>query len=233
MTLQEDGNILLFQDGRISILRLDGTQHEVGTGYCPGNDRFNDVIADGEGRVFAGTVGENGQLLLFERDGSVTKLLDGLGCPNGMGFTPDNKGMYLTDSVQRQIYLFDYDHKTGALANRRTFIDIPKEIGAPDGMTVDAEGFVWTSLWFGGRVRRYAPDGRLDKEVCLPVKQPSAIVFGGADLKNIYVTTASSTTADWMMPPRFDINATRGGGLYGFRIKGIEGRPLFRSRIHF
>ena len=169
----------------------------------------------------------------FEKDGSVTQLFDGLGCPNGMGFTPDDKGMYFTDSVPREIYLFDYDRKTGVLSNRRTFADIPKEIGAPDGMTVDAEGFVWTAIWFGGRVRRYAPDGRLDNEVHLPVTQPSAIIFGGPDLRDIYVTSAFSTEADSFKPPGFDLGAPRGGGLYAFRVEGVSGKPLFRSRIDF
>jgi D-xylono/L-arabinono-1,4-lactonase len=234
MTLQEDGNVLLFQDGRISILQLDGTQHEVGTGYCRKNERFNDVAADPEGRVFAGTTGGgHGRLLRFERDGSFTQLLDGIGCPNGMGFTADNKGMYFTDSVQRRIYLFDYDRKTGVLSNQRTFADIPKQIGAPDGMTVDTEGFVWTAIWFGGRVRRYAPDGRLDREVYLPVTQPSAIIFGGPNLRDIYVTSASTAVANPLTPPGFDLNAPRGGGLFAFRVEGVSGKLLFRSRVDF
>src|SRR5579863_3001759 len=98
MTLQADGTLLLFQDGRISVLGLDGKQREIASNLCPGNDRFNDVIADPEGRVFAGAMGGNGRLLRFETNGTATEILDGLGVPNGMGFTPDGKGMYFTDS---------------------------------------------------------------------------------------------------------------------------------------
>ena len=95
LTLQEDGSLLLFQDGRISVLGLDGVQRELASGLCPENERFNDVIADPEGRVYAGAMGGNGRLLRFDPDGRVTELFDGLGIPNGMGFTPDLKSMYM------------------------------------------------------------------------------------------------------------------------------------------
>ncbi len=112
-TLQEDGSLLLFQDGRIALLHLDGTLREIAEGKCAGNDRFNDVIADPEGRVFAGAMGGNGRLFRFDTDGAVTEMADGFGGPNGMGFTPDLRGMYFTDSPARKIYHFDYDRQTG------------------------------------------------------------------------------------------------------------------------
>jgi D-xylonolactonase len=161
----------LFQDGRVSTLGLDGIQREVASGLCPENDRFNDVIADPEGRVFAGTLAGNGRMFRFDTDGSVTEIFDGLGVPNGMGFTLDCKHMYLTDSVPRRIYLFDYDRKSGSLSNRRLFAEIPREEGVPDGMAIDSEGFIWTAIWFGARVKRYTPDGTLDREVRFPVMQ--------------------------------------------------------------
>jgi sugar lactone lactonase YvrE len=105
MTLQDDGNLLLFQDGRVSLLGLDGVQREVLHDCCPENVRFNDVIADPEGRVFAGAMGGNGRLLRFDKDGAITELFDGVGIPNGMGFSPDGKHMYFTDSIPRHIFL--------------------------------------------------------------------------------------------------------------------------------
>ena len=192
-TIQQDGSLLLFQDGRISLLKPDGTLREVRSGLCPRNDRFNDVIADPEGRVFAGAMGGNGRLLRFDLDGSVTEMFDGFGIPNGMGFTPDLQGMYFTDSVPRKIYYFDYDRRSGGLTNRRTFAEIPREEGSPDGMCVDEEGYVWTAIWFGGRLKRYAPDGTLEREVMLPVKQTSSVTFGGADLTDIFVTSAATS----------------------------------------
>jgi sugar lactone lactonase YvrE len=232
-TIQQDGSLLLFQDGRISLLKLDGTLREVASGLCPRNDRFNDVIADPEGRVFAGAMGRNGRLLRFNLDGSVSEMFDGCGIPNGMGFTPDLQGMYFTDSVPRKIYYFDYDRRSGSLTNRRIFAEIPIEEGAPDGMSVDEEGYVWTAIWFGGRLKRYAPDGTLEREVMLPVKQTSSVTFGGADLTDIYVTSAATNESDSLAPPGYDKTAARGGGLYRVRLQGSRGKLPFRSRLNF
>ena len=232
-TLQRDGSLLLFQDGRIAVLKRNGDLREVASGLCPGNDRFNDVIADPEGRVFAGAMGGNGKLLRFDPDGTVTEMFDGLGIPNGMGFTPDLRGMYFTDSTPRKIYYFDYDRKTGNLSNRRIFADIPREEGLPDGMTVDGDGNVWSAIWFGGRLKRYAPDGRLEREVFLPVTQTSAVTFGGPDLTDMYVTSAGIVSGPELRPPAFDSSAPRGGGLYRLRLPGIRGTAPFRSCLPF
>lgn len=231
-TLQEDGSPLLFQDGRIAVLGRDGIAHEVARDACPGNERFNDVIADPEGRVFAGTLGGGkGRLLRFDTDGRVTEMMRGIGCANGMGFTPDLRGMYFTDSFARRIYLFDYDRHTGNLSKRRVFAKIPKEIGLPDGMTVDAEGFVWTALWYGGRLQRYTPEGKLEREIFFPVKQTSSVTFGGPRLDEIYVTSAANSDPDPMQPPGYDLKALRGGGLYRTKVEGVKGKPEFRSRV--
>jgi D-xylonolactonase len=232
-TLQQDGSLLLFQDGRIASLALDGTLRQVAGDQCPANQRFNDVIADPEGRVFAGAMGGNGRLLRYDLDGTVTEMADGFGCPNGMGFAPDLRGMYVTDSPAREIYYFDYERKTGALSNRRTFAEIPLHEGLPDGMTVDAEGYVWSAIWFGGRLKRYAPDGHWDRDLFLPVKQVSSVTFGGPELTDIYITTAASRTADSLCPAACDSAAARGGELYRARVPGIRGTLPFRSRIRF
>jgi D-xylono/L-arabinono-1,4-lactonase len=232
-TIQQDGSLLLFQDGGISVLSLNGSVREVARDLCPANERFNDVIADPEGRVFAGAMGGNGRLLRFDPDGSVTELFDGLGIPNGMGFTPDLRGMYFTDSVPRQIYHFDYDRATGNLSNRRIFAEIPLDEGVPDGMAIDTDGYVWTAIWYGSRLKRYAPDGSLDREVKLPVTQTSALTFGGAELAEIYVTTAAISNSDSLAPPGYDTSAARGGGLYRVTVPDVRGKLPFRSRLHF
>ena len=229
-TIQEDGSLLLFQDGHIALLSRDGSVREVASGQCRGNGRFNDVIADPEGRVFAGALGGNGKLFRYDLDGTVTEILDGLGIPNGMGFTPDLTGMYFTDSVPREIYYFDYDRKTGELSNRRVFARIPLAEGVPDGMAVDDEGFVWTAVWYGGRLKRYAPDGRLDREIAIPATQSSALAFGGPGLTDIYVTSAANDESDSLAPPGYDTSFHRGGGLYHV-AQGSRGKLPFRSRL--
>lgn len=232
-TLQRDGSLLLFQDGRIAVLSTNGVLREVATGQCPGSDRFNDVIADPEGRVFAGSMGGTGKLRRFDPDGSVTEIADGLHIPNGMGFTPDLKGMYFTDSLPRKIFYFDYDRKTGNLSNRREFADISPNDGLPDGMTMDRDGYVWSAIWFGGRIKRFAPDGRLDREVFLPVTQTSAVTFGGPDFSDMYVTSAAIIPGLELRPPGFDASAPLGGGLYRLRVPGIRGNAAFRSNLPF
>lgn len=227
-TLQEDGSLLLFQDGHVAILEADGNIREVMANACPGNERFNDVIADPEGRVFAGTLGGNGRLLRFDTDGRVTEMFDGVGCANGMDFTLDLRQMYFTDSYAHRIYLFDYDRKTGNLSKRRTFAKVSRKAGFPDGLTVDTDGFVWSAVWGGGRLQRYTPKGKLDREILFPVTQTSSVIFGGAKLDETYVTSAL-TEGDADPPSK----PPRGGGLYRVRVEGVSGRLAFRSRVKF
>jgi len=233
-TIQEDGSLLLFQDGRLSVMSLNGSVREVASGLLPHNKRFNDVIADPEGRVYAGAMEEgSGRLYRFDPDGTVTEIFDGFGIPNGMGFTPDLTGMYFTDSVPHLIYYFDYDRKTGALTNRRVFAEIPHEQGLPDGMTMDAEGYIWSAIWYGGKIKRFAPDGTLDQEIAIPANQTASATFGGPNLSDLYISTSSSNAADSMKPAGLDPNLFKGGGLYRVRLEGIQGRPVFRSRLRF
>ena len=233
-TLQEDGSLLLFQDGPIAVLGTDRVVREVARDACPGNERFNDVIADSEGRVFAGTLGGGkGRLLRFDTDGRVSEMMNGIGCANGMGFTPDLRGMYFIDSFARKIYLFDYDRRTGNLGNRRVFAKIPRKDGLPDGMTVDTEGFVWVALWYGGRLQRYTPKGKLEQEIFFPATQTSSVTFGGAGLDEMYVTTAANGAPDPLQPAGYDLKAWRGGGLYRVKVPRMKGKLEFRSRIAF
>jgi sugar lactone lactonase YvrE len=233
MTLQDDGSLLLFQDGRVSILAPDGRRREVATGLCPGNDRFNDVIADPDGRVFAGAMGGDGRLFRFDLDGRVEEVLSGLGIPNGMGFSPDLRQFYFIDTVPRSIYVFDYDRATGGISRQRVFGRLADEEGFPDGMTVDEEGFLWVAVWFGGRLKRFAPDGTLDREIHFPSFQISCPTFGGAELGDIYVTSANSSAADFLMGEGYVGKEPRGGDTFRVHVDGVRGRPEFRSRIRF
>jgi D-xylonolactonase len=233
MTLQEDGSVLLFQDRRIARLGLDGTLLEVASGLCAENERFNDVIADPAGRVFAGAMGGNGRLFCFHPDGRVEQIMDSLGIPNGMGFSPDLNYFYMIDSVPHVIHRFEYDAATGAISNREAFIEIPAGEGLPDGMTIDTAGFLWVAIWFGACLKRFAPDGTLDREIQFPVSQISSVTFGGEDFSDIFVTSTHSNGADYLAPPNYDHSARpRGGSLYKFRIEGVRGKPEYRSRLH-
>ena len=184
-TVQADGALLLFMArGAIKILR-DGELTTVVEEIPAERDtRFNDVFADPEGRVYCGTMSSAdhaGRLYRLDPDGSLTVLLEGLGTPNGMGFTPDLKNMYFTDSNAGHIYIFDYDQATGALANQRVFATVSADLGVPDGMTVDADGHVWSANWGGGCLIRFAPDGREVERISFPAHAVSSVIFGGDD----------------------------------------------------
>jgi sugar lactone lactonase YvrE len=109
---------------------------------------------------------------------------------NGVGWTPDDRLFYFTDTQKQVIYAYDFDLASGEIANRRMFITVPEAEGKPDGMTVDAEGFLWVAHWDGWCVTRYDPDGKVDRVINLPVPRPTSCVFGGPDLQTLYVTSA-------------------------------------------
>jgi D-xylonolactonase len=225
-TVQADGALLLFMArGAVSVWR-DGHLSPVMEEIPDEREtRFNDVIADPRGRVFCGTMPTAerlGRLYRLDPDGSLHRLLEGIACSNGMGFTPDRKQMYYTDSERYEIYRFEYDEETGGICNRRVFATNPPEEGLPDGMTVDAEGHVWSARWDGGCVVRYAPDGSEERRIAFPARKVSSITFGGEHCRDIYVTTAGG-----------DNKAQEGAGAGAlFRVRaGVQGVPEFLSRV--
>ncbi len=228
-TIQADGSLLLFmEEGAIATWR-EGKLNVIVNGLPAERDnRFNDVIADPAGRVFCGTVAKDvgsrpGRLYRLDLDGSLHQILDNLTIANGMGFTPDRRKMYLTDSAKRTIYLFDYAQESGALTNQRVWLRTPDDAGVPDGLTVDAQGHVWSARWDGSALYRYTPDGVEERRIDFPAKKVSSVTFGGADLQDLYVTTAlaGGTKAE---------EGDGAGGLFHLRL-GIQGLPEFPSRI--
>ena len=225
-TFQTDGSLLLFMArGTIKAWREGELTTIIDEIPSARTSRFNDVIADPVGRVFCGTMpteSELGHLYRLEIEGALTTVLDGIGTSNGMGFTPDRQQMYYTDSAKREIYLFDYDLETGAITNQRLFVRTPEGEGVPDGMTVDAEGYVWSARWDGGCLVRYAPDGSEDRRISFPAKKVSSVTFGGAEYGDMYVTTAGGDNKAE--------EDTGAGALFRLRL-GIGGTPEFLSRV--
>ena len=222
-TFQEDGSLLLFGVNRIDRLTADGRTETVAEDIDDGMTRFNDVIADPAGRVYAGTMGktdESGGLFRVETDGSIQCLFRGTGTSNGMAFTPDGKRFYWTCSTTRRIFRFDYDVETGDLTNREVFLDLSSEQGVPDGMTIDTAGDIWSARWDGYGIFRYTPAGELIEKIEFPVAKVSSAVFGGDDLDELYVTTAGGS-------PDAD---TPDGTLYRLKVNA-RGLPEFRSRV--
>lgn len=193
-TIQEDGTLLLFM-ARGAVRRWQGGELTTLIEELPEEQasRFNDVIADPAGRVFCGTMSidtRRGRLYRLDTDGSIQVVVENIGCPNGLGFTRDRKQMYFTDSDDHVIYLFDYDQATGDISNQRVFVNTPADEGVPDGMTVDAEGYVWSARWDGNCLVRYTPEGQEVARYTFPAKKVSSCSFGGPDYRDLYVTTA-------------------------------------------
>jgi sugar lactone lactonase YvrE/DNA-binding IclR family transcriptional regulator len=160
----------------------------------PGN-RFNDAKCDRRGRFWAGTLAidttpGHGALYRLDPDGRCLKMDSGFYISNGLGWSPDDKVFYFTDSGAKRIYAYDFDIENGELAGRRTFVQVPDGVGTPDGLAVDAEGFVWSAHWDGWCVTRYDPDGKVERVINLPVPRPTSCAFGGADLGTLFITSA-------------------------------------------
>ncbi len=222
-TFQDDGSLLLFEVDCISQLSKSGNRRVLAEGIDDGMLRFNDVIADPEGRIFAGTIGkteQSGGLFRVDLDGTVTALWRGTGCANGMGFTPDLARFYWTCSTTRLIYIADYDRATGALSNRREFYRALATEGIPDGLTVDSAGSVWTARWGGSALLRLSAAAKLVERVAFPVSAVSSAAFGGPKLDVLYVTTAGGHVHDNGLD----------GTLYRLPV-AVPGTVEFRSRI--
>ena len=153
---------------------------------------FNDGAVDAHGRYWAGTLtGESkNSLYRLDPDGSVHRMATGFGVPNGIGWSLDNQTMYFTDSLTSIIYAYTFEPETGCISNRRVLIDSSDKLGVPDGLTVDAQSYIWSARWGAGCVERFDPEGKLVQTVRVPATFPTSVAFGGADLRDLYITSA-------------------------------------------
>ena len=162
--------------------------------------RLNDGRCDRQGRFWAGSMvlnmganAANGTLYRYSagQHGPLDSRLSGFIVPNGLGFSPDGRTMYLSDSHPQvqQIWAFDYDIETGTPSNRRVFVDMNEHEGRPDGAAVDADGCYWICANDAGLIHRFTPDGRLDRSLAVPVKKPTMCAFGGPRLDTLFVTS--------------------------------------------
>lgn len=185
------GLVVNLRDG-IGLYDADGAFRWLAHDPVPGR-RGNDAAVAPDGALWAGSMRydgapDGGSLTRVAADGAVTAVLPVVACGNGIGWSPDGALMYFIDTPTRRIDVFDFDGEHAV--NRRPFATVEEGAGFPDGLTVDAEGAVWAALWDGAAVRRYTPDGALDRIVPVPVRRPTACAFGGRDLDDLYISTA-------------------------------------------
>ncbi len=160
-------------------------------------NRLNDGKCDRQGRFWCGTMNQvdpkkaTGNLYRFDSRRAVTRMQGEVKLTNGMGWSPDNRLMYFTETMRYTIFVYDFKKETGELSNRRPFIQLaPFPIGGPDGLTVDEEGYLWSAHYGEGRIVRYDPEGKVDRWVELPVPHVTSCMFGGEELETLYITTA-------------------------------------------
>jgi sugar lactone lactonase YvrE len=171
----------------------DGTLRPIATATA--GDRLNEVKCDPGGRLWAGTLTADhrpGASALYRLDGEgrLDTVLDDVALSNGIGWSPDATTMYYVDTPREIVDAFDYDAATGVVSGRRTFVDLHDVPGRPDGLTVDAEGGVWVAMARGWAVRRFGPDGALERVIDVPAFRVTSCTFGGAELTDLYITTA-------------------------------------------
>jgi sugar lactone lactonase YvrE len=189
------------------------------------NNRFNDGKCDPAGRFWAGTMSINdekkaGALYRLDSDSSIHKMVENVSISNGIVWSLNNTKMYYIDTPTQKVVAFEYDNETGEISNKKVAIEIPEEMGFPDGMTIDAEGNVWVALWGGSAVSCWNPDtGELLRTIEIPAKNVTSCAFGDNDLGTLYITTARISTSDEDLE-KFPF----AGGVFKIRpgVKGVE-----------
>jgi sugar lactone lactonase YvrE len=195
--LREDGGAVLalrnglhlldFETGALSFLTPDPEDDQPAT-------RFNDGKVSPDGRFWVGTMDDEkhnrplGALYRLDPDGELHRVLEGLTISNGLAWSADGRTMYHADTATQLIHTYDYDPASGEIANKRMLVE-GEATGRPDGGATDVEGYYWSAAVSGGVLNRWAPDGRLDRQIPLPVPRPTCPCFGGPDMKTIYVTS--------------------------------------------
>jgi sugar lactone lactonase YvrE len=158
---------------------------------------YNDAAVDQQGRLLVGTVNmqdpflPEGSLCRLDPDGSFHVLDTGYATANGIGFSLDSRTVYVADQRKWEILALDYDPEKGTTSNRRIFARIPKDEGQPDGLIVDADGFIWNGHQGGWKLTRYDPDGKIERQIRFPVENVISFAFGGKNLDELFITTAS------------------------------------------
>jgi sugar lactone lactonase YvrE len=208
----ERGFALESPDGELT--RLDEVWSDTGV-------RMNEGGCDPDGRFYCGSMAYDkspgaASLYRLDADRSVTVVLPGVTISNGLDWSPDGTRAYYNDTATGCVSAFDYEPVAG-LTGRRVLVEVPADVGVPDGLTVDSKGGVWVAINGGGAVHRYTVEGALDQVVELPARQVTACTFGGPALDELYATTSREN-----LPPGEDRLA---GSVFRADV-GISGIPV-------
>jgi sugar lactone lactonase YvrE len=197
VTRTDGGLVAGFRDGVYAFDFTSGAARKIAApAGMPPDNRFNDGKCDRRGRLWCGTMNVDpghpkptGSLYRLDGE-SLTQIERDVFISNGLGWSPDNRTMYYTDTIHQTTWRYEYDIETGTAANRRVFLKTDLLDGGPDGLCVDSQGRVLTALWAGWGIEIRTPDGKLDGRIGVPVPQVSSCAFGGPDFKTLFITTA-------------------------------------------
>ena len=205
-TIKSENEIILVSNNGINLFNINSKKFEriLNIENKLLHTRSNDGASDVKGRLWFGTMQNNfdkdgesipikeniGKLYRVDKDNIITIVEDNLGIPNTFVWSPDNKNFYFTDTLDGSIMKYDYDIETGNLSNKQFFAKFDR--GFPDGSTMDTDGCLWNCRWGGSCVVRYTPSGEVDQIIEMPVENITNCVFGGKDLKTLFITSANN-----------------------------------------
>ena len=197
--------IAFSKDGRMLVTRKDGALFlDLSTGKTsPMYDKTiqiknaNDAKVGPDGCFYVGTTDANGMGAFYRlKDGVLEELFDHCGCSNGLDWTVDESRLFYCDTRLQKIEVFDFDKLHHTISNRKTFVEIPKELGCPDGFCMDENDHIWLGLWDGNAILEVKPDGSFGERIDVPAKKASCCIFAGEGLDDLIITTASKGDVD-------------------------------------
>lgn len=199
IAIRETGELIVATAREISEIDDSGERQLLVS--IPGDDpslRFNDGKCDSSGRLWVGTMSPLGvrprAAALYRIDppkNSVLEIIGHVTTSNGLAWSPDESLLYYVDTATQRVDCFDYDSLHGSLGKRSAFAAIESSAGLPDGLCVDRDGFVWVAVYGAGAIYRYAPNGRLDEKLAVPVRWVTSLTFGGPDLHDLFLTSGT------------------------------------------
>ncbi len=226
---EDDDRLLLGLASQLAYFQFSTGQI---TPVCPvesdlPSTRINDGRCDRQGRFVFGSFNQAedgaaiGSFYRLNLDLSLERLpLQKVSVANSIGFSPDGGTMYYCDSPEKMIRCCSYDQASGAISQERVFVDLRDQPGEPDGSAIDADGYLWNAQWRGGRIVRFAPDGRLDRILHVPASQATCVAFGGADLHNLFASSARILLTDSELAAQ-----PQAGGVFHAMIDDVSGMP--------